>query len=85
MGADEGSVVDVTNRFRKDGWAGTDKWAVVSVDHSGNPIGLDSTGAVWLSDHDFGEVVQIADSFEAFIRKRCLGLDGNSGTEHLLQ
>jgi hypothetical protein len=75
MGADEASVVDVTKRFRDDGWVGTEKWAVISIDHSGNPIGLDEEGVVWLSDHDSGEITQLADSFESFVGNYCLGGD----------
>lgn len=75
MGVDEASVVDVTKRFRDDGWAGTEKWVVISIDHSGNPIGLDAEGVVWLSDHDSGEITRLADSFQSFIRNHCLDED----------
>ena len=32
----------------------TDEWAVISMDLGGNPIGLTSTGEVWISDHESG-------------------------------
>lgn len=67
MGDDTFSVVDVTDRFRSDGWSPTEHWAVISMDLAGNPIGLSSDGAVWVSDHDAGEVIMIARTFEDFI------------------
>ncbi|MBF0234383.1 MAG: SMI1/KNR4 family protein [Desulfamplus sp.] len=72
MGDNEASAIDVTKRFRDDGWAGTENWLVISMDHSGNPVGLDLDGKVWLSDHDAGAVSQLADSFEEYLRKWCL-------------
>lgn len=39
MGDDLYSVIEVTRRFRVDGWKPTDKWSVISVDASGTPIG----------------------------------------------
>lgn len=61
------SVVDMTKRMRADRWEPTDEWAVISMDLGGNPIGINSTGEVWISDHDFREVRKIADTFEAFV------------------
>lgn len=75
MGDEETSIVDVTKRFRSDEWPGADSWAVISVDHSGNPYGLASDGAVWLSDHDYDEIIKVADSFETFLRTQCLKAD----------
>jgi hypothetical protein len=66
------SVVDVTNRFRTDGWAGTSEWYVISMDGGGNPIGVSSDGKVWISDHDAGEVTVIAPDFETFLLRQCL-------------
>jgi hypothetical protein len=75
MGDDEASAIDVTKRFRDEGWAGTEKWLVISMDHSGNPVGLDQEGKIWISDHDAGEVSLLADNFEAYLRNFCLKCD----------
>lgn len=75
MGDDESSALDVTNRFRSDGWQGTDQWLVVSMDHSGNPVGLDREGKVWISDHDAGAIQELAPTFEDYLRRWCLKLD----------
>lgn len=69
MGANEGSALEVTERFVKQGWPGVENWLVISMDHSGNPIGLAADGQVWISDHDNGQVVVIAPSFETFLRQ----------------
>ena len=74
MGDDESSAMKVTERFRADGWSGTDKWLVVSMDHSGNPVGLDRDGKIWISDHDTGALQTLASSFEEYLRKWCLKL-----------
>ncbi|MBL8607498.1 MAG: SMI1/KNR4 family protein [Myxococcales bacterium] len=73
MGEDLWSVVETTERFRRDNWPGADVWYIVSVDGSGNPVGVDAQGSVWLSDHDVGEVVAIASSFEELLRLKCAG------------
>ena len=75
MGRSENSVFDVTNHFRKQGWRGVDNWLVISIDLAGNPIGLDKEGKIWIFDHDAGVVEVIAESFEEFVRKRCLKLE----------
>jgi hypothetical protein len=72
MGDDESSAMKVTERFRADGWLGTDRWLVVSMDHSGNPVGLDRDGKIWISDHDAGGLQILASSFEDYLRKWCL-------------
>lgn len=66
------SVVDINRTYRDDQWPGISEWLIVSADHAGNPIGIVPDGTVWLSDHDFGEIVPIATSFEDFIRSKCL-------------
>ncbi|MFY0022182.1 SMI1/KNR4 family protein, partial [Acinetobacter baumannii] len=56
-GMDEKINTVITNtRFYKDSqkWPGIQNWYIVSSDLSGNPIGMDSEGKVWLSDHDAG-------------------------------
>ena len=44
MGSDLWSVVEVTQRFRTDGWGGVDDWYIVSVDGAGNPVGVAPDG-----------------------------------------
>ena len=76
MGNGEGSFLEVTEAFRQQGWPGVEKWAVISMDHSGNPIGLDADGKIWISDHDAGAVQVIANNFESYLRNQCLKLAG---------
>jgi len=66
------SVVSITKDFRQQNWRGTENWVVVSEDHAGNPIGLAPDGKVWISDHDFGQITIVAESFEDYVRKKCL-------------
>ena len=61
------TVVDETMGFRKRGWKRTDQLVVISVDGSGNPIGIGDGGRVWISDLDVGADTVIASSFENFI------------------
>jgi hypothetical protein len=68
------SVVTVTERFRDMKLAEIAEWYIVSEDHSGNPVGVDAEGKVWIYDHDFGGPTVIASSFEAYLRTQCLGL-----------
>lgn len=72
MGVDFWSVVDVTEQCRADGIPGTDQWVVISMDHAGNPVGIDRDGAIWIHDHDFGGLAHLATSFEDYIRTWCL-------------
>lgn len=72
MGSNEASALDVTERFVKQRWPGTENWLVISNDHSGNPIGLAEDGQVWISDHDNGKITVVATSFEGFLREWCL-------------
>jgi hypothetical protein len=74
MGRNEGSFVEVTNSFRRQRWPGVEKWAIISTDQAGNPVGLDAEGKIWISDHDARAVQTIAASFEAYLRKQCLKL-----------
>ncbi len=67
MGADQWSVVETTLRFRREGWSGVEAWYVISVDGAGNPVGVDSDGAVFVSDHHGGGILRLADSFEEFL------------------
>lgn len=74
MGKNEASFVEITNIFRRQGWPEVAKWAVISMDHGGNPVGLDEAGKIWISDHDAGGVQIIAHDFEDYLRRRCLSL-----------
>lgn len=71
---DRWSVVDVTLDARTSGADEIKEWAIVSEDHSGNPVGLDCKGAVWIFDHDFGGVANLAANFEEYLRSQCLGV-----------
>lgn len=74
MGNDHWSAADITMRFRNNGLPGTEDWLIFSEDHAGNPIGMNSTGQVWIFDHDFGGSTLLAPTFEAYLRIRCLGM-----------
>ncbi len=75
MAKTDGSFLDVTKSFRGQRWPGVEKWAVIPVDHAGNPVGLDAQGKVWISDHDSRVVQEIASGFEGYVRY-CLALGG---------
>ena len=74
MEDDRWSVVDVTSEVRSSGLDGVSNWIVFSEDHAGNPVGMDGDGKVWIFDHDFGGVTELAASFEEYIRIQCLKL-----------
>ena len=74
MGDDHWSAVDITKCFRNNGLPGTEDWLIFSEDHAGNPIGMNSTGEVWIFDHDFGGSALLAPTFEAYLRIGCLGM-----------
>jgi hypothetical protein len=61
------TVVEVTSRFRAQGWKPTEDWVVISVDLGGNPIGLSAKGEVWVSDHDFGGTAMLFTTFNEFV------------------
>ena len=69
MGDDCWSVIDLTMYYRNQHWPGTENWYIISDDGSGNPFGVDPEGKVWLSDHDAGEIVPVAEDFEDFLYK----------------
>jgi cell wall assembly regulator SMI1 len=72
MGDDEASAIQVTERFRAQKWPGTETALVVSMDHAGNAVTLDASGAVHRFDHDGGTTEQLASSFESFLVDWCL-------------
>jgi len=71
MGEDE-EVVEQTERFRAQRWPGVGNWYIVSVDGRGNPIGIAPDGKVRLSDHDVGDISDVAESYEMFLVNCCL-------------
>lgn len=75
MGSQEPLFLDLTRDFRKDNWAGTDRWLVFSMDHCGNPIGIARDGSIWISDHDNGQIDVVASNFEQFLRSWCLKIN----------
>tara|TARA_R110002111_G_scaffold18931_1_gene46164 strand:+ start:14157 stop:14609 length:453 start_codon:yes stop_codon:yes gene_type:complete len=78
MEDDRWSVVTITYDYRDDlRSAGVDcatEWVVFSEDHSGNPVGMDRDGKVWIYDHDFDGLTELASSFEEYTRTHCLKL-----------
>lgn len=66
------SVVEVTNHFRTKAWPGSGSWYVISMDHSGNPIGVDSLGQLHSFDHDTGQMIEVAPDFETYLLA-CIG------------
>lgn len=67
MAARDSSVIDVTRRFRGDGWPGAADALVISMDHAGNAITMDAFGLVSRFDHDTGVSEIISNSFEGFL------------------
>lgn len=61
------SVVDLTDRFRRDGWPGAEGAYVISMDMSGNPVMIDASGSVFTYDHDSGDARSMAASFREFV------------------
>lgn len=63
------SVIDNTKFYKEtQRWPGIDDWYIISDDGSGNPIGIDPGGRVWLSDHDSDfDKIKLADDFEEFL------------------
>ena len=72
---DNWDVVAQTDAFRRQRFPGTEQWVVFTDDGSGNPIGFDAQGRIWLSDHDSAEFVGLAPSFETWLRTEVLKLD----------
>jgi cell wall assembly regulator SMI1 len=71
MAEDASTAMELTEHFRKQGWPETDKWLVISNDHSGNPIGIDAKGEIWMYDHDNRRKCLVSPTFEEFLVK-CL-------------
>lgn len=71
MEDDRWSVVDITLHWRTQLREAHD-WIVISEDHAGNAVCLDTNGQVWIYDHDFGGISLLAMDFESYIRTHCL-------------
>jgi hypothetical protein len=74
MGKNEKSFIEMTRIYRNQKWPGAETWAIISIDHAGNPIGLDTKGTVWIYDHDARAAQVIAENFEGYLRHQCLNL-----------
>jgi hypothetical protein len=81
----EWSIIELTEHFRAQRWPGTESWAVFSIDGCGNPIGLDSDGRVWLSDHDCRECVCLEASSEDWLRRWALHIEPHRESGYLAQ
>lgn len=69
MGSELWSVIQNTQFYKEtQKWPGIGDWYIISEDGSGNPIGIDPEGKVWVSDHDNDfEKVKLANNFEEFL------------------
>jgi hypothetical protein len=72
MGNNDGSAIEVTERYRSQKTPGIENWLIISMDLSGSPIGLLDTGEIWLADCEWNTVEKISPDFETFLREVCL-------------
>ncbi|TDU63234.1 SMI1/KNR4 family protein SUKH-1 [Prosthecobacter fusiformis] len=68
LGVDDLALIQ-TKRFREDGWPGVEQLLVISIDPSGNPIGLNKSGEIIMSDIDVGVVKVVAPDFGSYLLK----------------
>jgi len=68
---DEITIIDLTERYREDGGENMN-WLIIGTDYSGNYIGIDESGKLLKYDHDFGELVILAETFEQYLSMACL-------------
>ncbi len=69
-----GTAPSLTAHFRKLGWHGVDTWLIISIDGSGNPIGIAPDGKIYVSDPMLEErVLELADCFESLVRGELSG------------
>jgi SMI1-KNR4 cell-wall len=61
------SLIEVTKRFRSKQWPELGMHYVVSDDHAGNPIWIESDGTLKTFDHDAGDLFLVADNLESYI------------------
>lgn len=71
----EGSVFEITQSFRDDEWPGVENWLIISMDFSGNPVGIDENGEIWISDHDNECIDKLENTFEDYIIEWCYDED----------
>jgi hypothetical protein len=64
---DRDTVVEVNRRFREDQWPGVGGWLIISVDGSGNPLGLATDGRLMVSNLDSNTILAWASSFDDFL------------------
>jgi SMI1-KNR4 cell-wall len=67
MGDKWWSVVEVTKHFRAQQWPEVGMNYVVSMDHGGNPIWIESDETLKTFDHDAGDLFLVADNLESYI------------------
>ena len=60
-------IIELNKSFENQGIPDFEDKYVISFDGSGSPIMIDSGGKILLFDHDNGEYVVLADSFEKLI------------------
>jgi len=60
------TVIDLTEQYR-DGEGAYFNWLIIGFDLAGNSIGMNELGKIALYDHDFGEMVILAESFEEYL------------------
>jgi len=65
------SLIEANKWFKEDEkWPGIDDWCIIANDGSGNPIGINPRGEIWISYHDANfEQEKLADDFEEFALK----------------
>ncbi|RGC69268.1 hypothetical protein C5N14_08345 [Micromonospora sp. MW-13] len=61
------SCVDLTLRYRRDGWPGTGTGLVIAIDGTGDPIVLDADGVIRRPEHDSATSTVLAPSFHALL------------------
>lgn len=67
------SFVEETLNFREELPSEYKKIVIIGVDGAGNPIGFNPPNReIILYDHDFGEVVLLANNFSEYLRSACL-------------
>jgi len=61
------SVSVITMHYRNEKWPEMQDSYIISSDHSDNPIGINPKGKVISYDHDYGELLSIAETFEDYL------------------
>lgn len=65
------SIIDRTKHYKEhEKWPDINDWYIVSDNGSGDPIGINPKGEIWISYHNSGfEQEKLADDFEEFLYK----------------